>query len=115
GSGPGDGSHRIQPDDDRAAWIHRQLEADLAAAQQLAEQRALALGQPDEDPAVREIDGRPVVLAAVDPEAPPELVHRDVGPALDEPSELGRGARTTVPEGRPAARRAAPRRRGPLL
>ena len=50
-SRPGDGSHRVEADDHGAARIQRQLVADLPAAEQLAEEGSLALGQPDEDPA----------------------------------------------------------------
>ncbi len=71
----------------------------------------------------RSIDGH-VVLAAVDPEAAPELVHRDVRPALDESPELGRRAaghlsrsgrrrdpaRDVAPDRRCAVRRCAVRR-----
>ena len=40
--------HRVDADDDRADRVERQLVADVAAAEQLAEEAALALRQPDE-------------------------------------------------------------------
>src|SRR5207342_252338 len=82
----------VEADDDRAARIERQLVADVPAAEQLAEEPALAGWQPDEDPARCEIDRGHVVLAAVDPEPPAELVHRHVRTALDEAAELGSSA-----------------------
>ena len=44
-------AHRVDADDDRRARVERELVADLAAAQQLAEQLALALRQADVDAA----------------------------------------------------------------
>src|SRR4051812_1283636 len=87
-SGSGDGPHRVEAHDDRGPRIHRQLVSDVAAAEELAEQRSLPLGQAHEDAMLAEIDCRDVILAAVDPEPPAELVHRHVWPALDEPTEL---------------------------
>ena len=80
---------------------------DVAAAEQLAEQAALALRQADVQPGPVDVDGRDVVLRAVDREAAAELVHRDVGTALDEPAELGRRA-----AGRPRSSIARPPRPG---
>src|SRR5215212_3287094 len=91
-SGPGDGPHRIQPDDDRRPRIQRQLVADVATAQELPHQRALASREPDEDASAAQVDGRDVVLGAIDPEPTTQLVHRHVRTALDEAAELWRGA-----------------------
>src|SRR3954447_4743694 len=69
GSGAGDGSHRVEPDHDRRPGVERQLVADVAGAEELAEERSLARRQPDVDPAaISQIDRRHVVLRAVDPE-----------------------------------------------
>jgi hypothetical protein len=92
-SASGDGTHRIQANDDWRARIEGQLVADLPAAEQLTEQTALAGRQSDEDVGPVDLDGGHVVIGAVDPETPPQLVHRHVGPALDEATELRR--RTT--------------------
>jgi len=49
-SGPGDGPHRVHPDDDRADRIQRELVPDIAAAQELPEEATLALREADEEP-----------------------------------------------------------------
>ena len=85
---PGDGPHRVDADDDRRARVERQLVADLAAAEQLAEERALARRQADEDVALRRSDRGDVVVPAVDGEAAAKLVHRHVRAALDEAAQL---------------------------
>jgi hypothetical protein len=91
-SGPCDGAHRVQPDDDRGPRVERQLVSDVSAAKQLADERSFAQRQADEQTLSADIDGRDVVVVANDAEPAPELVHRNVGPALDEASELRRGA-----------------------
>ena len=104
-SGTGGGPHRVDADDDRRARIERQLVADLAGAQQFAEQAALALRQADEDPVAIDVDRRHVVVATIDGEPPTELVHRHVRPALDEPAEL---RRRRLIDGRRLAGRSGP-------
>src|SRR5262245_53663849 len=84
--------HRIETHDHRRPRVERQLVADLAAAQQLAEQAALAGRQADEHATAVDLDDRDLVLRAVDPEPASQLMHRDVGAALDEAPELWRRA-----------------------
>src|SRR5688572_8526064 len=110
-SGAWNGSHRVEADDYRRTWIEGQLIADFAAAEELAEEPALTCRKTDEDASAVDVDGRHVVLGAVDPEPTPELVHRHVRPALDEAAELGRGASGRRSRGVVAVRR----RIGPLL
>src|SRR5919107_4426266 len=88
----GDGTHRIETDDDRRPGVERELIADVTAAEELADERPLARRQADEEPLPTNVDGRHVVVVTDDSEATPKLVHRDVGPALDEAAELWRGA-----------------------
>ena len=54
--GPGHRAHRVHADDDRRAGVERELVADLAGQQQLAEELALARRQSDEDAAGIELD-----------------------------------------------------------
>ena len=92
GLGAGDGTHRIDADDDRRERVERELIADLAAAQQLAEERTLAARQADVHVPAVELDLGHVVIRAVDRETAPELVHRHVRAALDEAPQLRRRA-----------------------
>jgi hypothetical protein len=87
-----DRPHRIDPDDDRAARVERQLVTNLATTEQLPEQTALMAWQTNINLAAVKLDAGHVILAAVDPEAASELVHRDVRAAFDEPTELRGGA-----------------------
>ena len=86
----GHGPHRVHADDDRCRRVERQLVADVAAARAARPSSgASAGGQADEQRLVADADRRDVVVVARDAEPAAELVHRDPGPALDEPAELG--------------------------
>src|SRR5262245_46078793 len=43
-------AHRVDADDDRGDGVHRQLVADVTAAEQLAQQTALPFGQANVEP-----------------------------------------------------------------
>ncbi|MEJ7696171.1 MAG: cyclic nucleotide-binding domain-containing protein [Candidatus Limnocylindrales bacterium] len=88
GSGTRDGSHRVDADHDRGARIHRELVADFAGPQELAEQSTFAEWQTDVDLAAAHGHARDDVVATVDRESASELVHRDVRAALDEAAQL---------------------------
>ena len=89
GSAPRDGPHRVHADDDRRSRIERELVADLAAAQQLAEEAPSRGGRPTKTRLASRSTAVTSSSRAVDPEAATELVHRHVRPALDEAAELG--------------------------
>src|SRR5439155_4409531 len=89
-SGAGHRAHRVDADDDRADRVERQLVADVAATEEIAEQPALTLRQADEHPLAIDVDDSHLVVGAVDREPAAELVHRHVGATLDEPTELRR-------------------------
>ncbi len=92
-SAPGHRAHRVHTDDDRRAGIQAQLVAHVAPGEQLRHEAALGQGQADEQQVVAHAHGADIVIPAVDPEAAAELVEGDPRAALDEPAQLGDGAR----------------------
>jgi hypothetical protein len=69
-----------------------ELCAHRAGPDQVAQDPVLALGQADEAPARFDLEAGHVVVGGLHPEPAADLVDRQVGPALDEPPELGRRA-----------------------
>jgi hypothetical protein len=82
------GAQSIDPDDDRCDRIDRHLVADVTAAQEIAQEVALARWKTDPQALTLDVDRDHLVSPTVEGEAPPELVHRDVRTAPNEATEL---------------------------
>src|SRR3990170_7653023 len=81
-------AHREDADRHRDGGVLAELHADLTLADEIGDHPSLAFRKTDEDAPAVAVDDRHLVGRALKGEAPPELVHRDVGARLDETPQL---------------------------